>query len=280
MIFIILFLAILLAILYKTLYLDAKPPSTTFRKINDNYESLEQVQNALREYGVESCNLIVGIDYTKSNDWSGSKTWSRSLSLHHLDPNMFNPYQQVISIIGKTLSHLDEDNFIDVFGFGDILTKGHSCFRFYDNKVCKGLDEVLQRYTEITPQIQMSGPTNFAPLIREAIKIVKLKKDFHILLIITDGDVNAVNETADAIVEASNYPLSIVCIGVGDGPFDLMEKFDDELPQRKLDNFQFVNFSKVMSKTSDPTKQEVLFAINALMEVPDQYNEFKKLRLL
>jgi len=133
---------------------------------------------------------------------------------------------------------------------------------------------------KITPQVILSGPTNFAPLIRESIKIVKQTKDYHILIIITDGDVNSETDTAHAIVEASSYPISIICIGVGDGPFELMETFDDKLPQRKLDNFQFVNFSKVMSKTTDFKKQEILFALHALMEIPDQYKEFKRLKIL
>lgn len=32
---------------------------------------LVQVQEKLREVGLESSNLIVGVDFTKSNEWTG-----------------------------------------------------------------------------------------------------------------------------------------------------------------------------------------------------------------
>lgn len=40
------------------------------------------------------------------------------------------------------------------------------------------------------------------------------------------------------ISDTSAYPLAIVLVGVGDGPWEDMRKFDDKIPARDFDNFQ------------------------------------------
>jgi hypothetical protein len=42
--------------------------------------------------------------------------------------------------------------------------------------------------------------------------------------------VTSERETINAIVEASNYPLSIVVVGVGDGPWETMQEFVPSAP--------------------------------------------------
>ncbi|KAF1320401.1 Copine-like protein, partial [Globisporangium splendens] len=180
---------------------------------------------------------------------------------------MFYCTISVIAIIGRTLQPFDDDNLIPAFGFGDATTSDKGVFPFLpDGKPCRGFDEVLTRYDEITPQIKLAGPTNFAPIIYEAIRQVKATHAYHILVIVADGQITSEKETAQAIVEASKYALSIIVVGVGDGPWDLMEHYDDTLPLRKFDNFQFVDFNRVMKL--NPVNPDVGFATAALMEIP------------
>ncbi|MQL82064.1 hypothetical protein Taro_014544 [Colocasia esculenta] len=258
--------------------------------IPDNFSSLDQVISALREYGLESSNLILGIDFTKSNEWTGKHSFNRR-SLHAIG-SIPNPYEQAISIIGRTLSPFDEDNLIPCFGFGDASTHDQHVFSFFsDHRSCRGFEEVLARYREIVPLFRLSGPTSFAPLIYASIDVVERSNwQYHVLVIIADGQVTRSSDTPhgslspqeratiDAIVAASYYPLSIIMVGVGDGPWDVMQQFDDYIPQRSFDNFQFVNFTKIMSTNMEIQKKEAAFALAALMEIPFQYRATQSLR--
>ena len=92
-----------------------------------------------------------------------------------------------------------------------------------------------------------------------------------------DGQVSNEKETRQAIVDASRHPISIVVIGVGDGPWDVGKEFDDKLEERQFDNFQFVDFHKAKDGARNP---EAAVALAALMEIPDQYRSIKGLGLL
>ncbi|WVZ07907.1 hypothetical protein V8G54_021253 [Vigna mungo] len=299
-----------------------------YSKIADNYRSLDEVTAALANAGLESSNLIVGIDFTKSNEWTGVISSFNRKSLHDIGSGQ-NPYEQAISIIGKTLSAFDEDNLIPCFGFGDASTHDQDVFSFFsEERFCNGFEEVLSRYRQIIPYLKLAGPTSFAPIIEMAMTIVEQSGgQYHVLLIIADGQLHLVllgnanmlasktntqylsqvtrsvdtengnlspqeKNTIDAIVKASTilhsyillncseYPLSIVLVGVGDGPWDMMREFDDNIPSRAFDNFQFVNFTEIMTRNVDSSRKETDFALSALMEIPSQYKATIELGIL
>ena len=60
-------------------------------------------------------------------------------------------------------------------------------------------------------------------------------------------------------------------------PFSWRPCADDKLPQRQFDNFQFVDYHSVVKNSRYP---DASFALNALMEIPDQFKSIRRLGLL
>jgi len=103
------------------------------------------------------------------------------------------------------------------------------------------------------------------------------EQTYNILLIITDGVINDMQRTCDAIVDATKLPLSIIIVGVGNANFDNMDTLDaDDEPLRhsrtgKLmsrDIVQFVPYNEFKNSHMSVIARETL------EEVPGQVTSF------
>ena len=122
---------------------------------------------------------------------------------------------------------------------------------------------------------------DWSAIIEKAINITKKTKKYHILMLLSTCQFRSIEKkekTKQSLIKASHYPLSIIVIGIGDGPWDEIQSLDDHLSGRWFDNLQFVPFLDVLLKHSK--FPDVGFALNCLMEIPDQYEAIKRLKLL
>jgi Mg-chelatase subunit ChlD len=83
----------------------------------------------------------------------------------------------------------------------------------------------IQAYQDAIHNVALSGPTLFAPLLQQATAIAasancsQQNQKYSVLLILTDGIINDMEATIAAVVAASNQPLSIIIVGVGNEDF-------------------------------------------------------------
>ena len=233
-------------------------------------------------------NLTIGIDFTGSNG-----TYTDYRSLHYLNNGM-NDYEKAIRSCGDILAYYDDDQLFPCFGFGfafknsnqSSLGGKYNCFNYpinnnVDDPNIHLIDNVLVEYRKFITQIRLSGPTNFAPMIRNLNNEVKdnlrngKTMEYNILLILTDGQISDLLDTIDEMVEASFLPISVIIVGIGQGDFSSMDILDaDENPLfdrrgRKADRdlVQFVPFSRYKN---EPAK----LAEQVLEEVPRQVVEY------
>ncbi|KAL3537968.1 hypothetical protein ACH5RR_001334 [Cinchona calisaya] len=177
-------------------------------------------------------NFMVAVDFTASN---GNPRYPDSL--HYIDASgRLNAYQQAIMEVGEVIQFYDSDRRFPAWGFGAKSLGGSvsHCFNLNGSPTdfeVTGVEGIMGAYASTLHNVSLSGPTLFGPVINKAAEIAgrSLSLDqnkYFILLIITDGVITDMQETKDALVRASDLPLSILIIGVGGADFQQMEILD------------------------------------------------------
>jgi len=224
--------------------------------------------------GGTEIDVMVGIDFTASNGDPKTAT-----SLHHMNPHGYNHYQNAIINVGEILEEYNHNKLFPSYGFGAKLPNGKvsHCFALNGKPEAPdvhGVKGILEAYGQSLSNLQLYGPTNFQDMIDVAAAKARKAKphEYYVLLIITDGEITDLDQTIEAIVQASGLALSIIIVGVGDADFASMDRLDSDdvhlvspisHQTAKRDIVQFVPFREC--RNNGP-----LLAEKVLHEVPAQ----------
>ncbi|XP_024195065.1 protein BONZAI 3 isoform X1 [Rosa chinensis] len=231
-------------------------------------------------------NFMVAVDFTASN---GNP--QQHDSLHYIDPyGRLNSYQQAIMEVGEVIQFYDADKRFPAWGFGGRTAGGpvSHCFNLDGTATgfeVEGVQGIMTAYASALHNVSLSGPTLFGPVVNRAAEIAgnslfHNNNKYYVLLIITDGILTDLQETTDALVRASDLPLSILVVGVGSADFKQMEILDADNGQRlssstgrvaTRDIVQFVPMREVQSGR--------ISAVQSLLEeLPGQFLSYMRCR--
>ncbi|KAL5136031.1 Protein BONZAI 3 [Glycine soja] len=232
-------------------------------------------------------NFMVAVDFTASN---GNP--QHSDSLHYIDAyGRLNSYQKAIMEVGEVIQFYDSDRQFPAWGFGGKIPGGtvSHCFNLNGNPGASevvGVEGIMDAYVSALSSVTLSGPTLFGPVINMAAQTAAQSltsvnsTKYYVLLIITDGVVTDLQETINALVKASDLPLSILIVGVGSADFTSMEVLDADNGRQlesstgrvaTRDMVQFVPMREVQSGQ--------ISVVQALLEeLPDQFLSFMRSR--
>ena len=161
----------------------------------------------------------------------------KKLHFFIIDDEIRNQYERAIYSCASIVSYYDYDQLFPCFGFGAKVNnraRGLFNLNFQNDPKVKYLDGIIQAYHNAIYKIKFFGSTYFGPIITNINKMIKDEGNnlkYHILMILTDGKIDDIDNTIDALVESSFLPLSVIIIGIGNANFNNMNLLDaDENP--------------------------------------------------
>lgn len=173
---------------------------------------------------VEAARVIVSVDFSQSN-FNRAKGWGAAAggkgSLHasglaklrdQSEIRVQSPYRRALELLSYRIFEFDKNpEGVMFLGFADTVFSEAYVTR---ETILKKYDELAQYFNN--GQIQQQKGTDIASSIYRAIEHSVQKDEYTILVILTDGDIEEVARATQAITDASNFPISICTIGMGD----------------------------------------------------------------
>ncbi|KAK4304696.1 hypothetical protein Pmani_023368 [Petrolisthes manimaculis] len=232
--------------------------------------------------GGTQIHFTVAVDFTASN--GDPKT---PASLHYLQPGVDNQYALAIKSVGEIIQDYDSDKMFPALGFGARIPPNWSVSHEFflnlspDNPYCQGVAGILEAYYRSLQSVGLYGPTNFSPVINHVANFARTHQDgnnYFVLLIITDGIITDLPDTRKALVHASNLPMSVIIVGVGNEDFSAMEQLDGD--EKRLshngvyaerDIVQFVELRRHLgTRSANTSYSQMMLAKDVLAEIPQQ----------
>jgi hypothetical protein len=189
----------------------------------------------------------------------------------------------VLRAVTDILDQYDSDKKYPFFGFGGIpesMNWAHisHCFPLngnVSNPVIIGVEEIVGHYKSNLNMIKLMGPTHFAEVMKTAREMVEKcedKKMYHVLMIITDGEIHDIDETIAEIskMAKANLPISIVIVGVGNEDFSNMVRLNRDdlaIAAGVKDIVKFVKYQDIVRR-SEPAQVAGNLAALVLEEIP------------
>ena len=243
--------------------------------IENRSRFIDLVENGLQ------IKLSFAIDFTNSN-----LVYTNPNSLHYIgNHEKLNPYENCLRCFGELISSYDFNHKIALHGFGAIIpSTGDTshCFPVSLTKdpIANGIEEAIKQYREALPKITLDGPTYLFLVFKENLDMLKDDDDcptsiYHILVIITDGNNNDIDEMVRQLIKSERYPISVCIIGVGDENFSRMLQMDSRTkPLEDKDGYkserdmcQFVRYNDFKDRPDKMTE----FMLNIIPSQVEAY---------
>ena len=185
-------------------------------------------------------DVSLAIDFTLSNLEIKDQ---RSLHFQHSNGDMNSYEKALFEVCNVMVKYAKDDGCFNVYGFGGIphyIGHKNQVSRLWslngsDDPRCKGTMEVLKAYQKGIQHTTLAGPSYFGNLLEKVKSNIVTSmnrtgldgnREYHVVIIVTDGNCHDMEETKRQLVALSGMPFSGVVIGVGDGDFEQMEILD------------------------------------------------------